>query len=715
MSLRVVTPFLNTNIPGAYVNYTVQSTPVGIASSGNIVIFGEADGGDSYKNVVLSGNFFTPDQLDKVQQAYISGQIVDAFRALTSPSADADIQGTATRIYIAKTNSGVKASAIIDTDYGTLSDLNWGTMGNQDKYQILSNQAEVAPVVTGVVISAFGAPLNGTTFKIRLNGAAATTVTLSATASDHDTIGHLVTELNALLPAGVVASPGTVPNNLVLTVAADSVAYRKGWGKSLELFDSTPGDLAALGLVAGLTASSEEPAVELQDSNALSGISEILAASADVALEVGYLGTTGTLTIASGMLTTTVVGGSGSNLSVDLSQYSTIGVLAAYIAAQPGYSASVVASANQLSPSKLDAVAAIGIASSGAGLEPGRIKRAASNWQIAMSTSRIVSFSPTALAGLPNPMASASFLSGGARGATLAADIVAVVDSLATIQANIVVPLISQDASLDIADGQTDPSSTYTINAVNALVKSHCLEFSTPALKRNRIAILSHNGLFAAAASAAQSLATFRCSLAFQQIQQVNSAGSVVQFQPWYGACVAAGMQAGGFYKSITNKFANIISFSDPSDFDSGSPGDVSEALDAGLLILMKDTAGSRWISDQTTYGFDNNFVYNAIQAVYDADIIALDLASSFQNAFVGKSLADVSAASAAAFLTQRMQNYMQLKLIAPSDDAPLGFKNPKIVINAPVMSVAVEIKLATALYFIPINFSISAVQQSAG
>ena len=157
-----------------------------------------------------------------------------------------------------------------------------------------------------------------------------------------------------------------------------------------------------------------------------------------------------------------------------------------------------------------------------------------------------------------------------------------------------------------------------------------------------------------------------------------------------------------------------MIAFEDPSGFDSGSPGDVEDALDAGLLILTKDTAGNRWVSDQTTYGFDTNFVYNSIQAVYLADILALDLADSFQKAFVGKSLADVDAATALSFLQQKMDGYRKLKMIATSDDAPLGYKNAKISIVAPTMDVSVEIKLATAIYFIPISISISQVQQSA-
>ncbi len=60
------------------------------------------------------------------------------------------------------------------------------------------------------------------------------------------------------------------------------------------------------------------------------------------------------------------------------------------------------------------------------------------------------------------------------------------------------------------------------------------------------------------------------------------------------------------------------------------------------------------------------------------------------------------------------MADFMKLKLIASSDDALAGFKNASITINGPVMLVSAEIKLAGALYFIPISFLVSPVTQSA-
>jgi len=908
------TPWISTPIPGAYVDTTVISNASGLASSGVVLIMGEAAGGPNYNEVQLKNNFFGPTALNQVRAIYTSGPIVDAFAALSAPSNDPDISGTATSIYILKTNEGTQATASVP-GYGTFTALNYGVGGNLFNYTVTSINSEVPPQVTGITVPAFGAPLNGDSFSIRLNGGAATVVTLGSSSgpvnpgeaasaqtaahaaytslnamtatsipavldgqtltpgvystgaanlaasangtltfngagvyviqvastlvtgsggiptmtlsggataaniywvvgssatinsgfsgtfqgnviadasitdtlggtvngsmialtgavtlsaativnaqnapllnyagtfgilgasavtgsaasgtvvtgnvgssptnsitnfppgvivgSTHSNIAQLVMELNTLLPAGITASAGA-SMNVILTMAVEGSPYSSGYSQSFELIDSTPGDLAALGLVAGLTASSEEPGVEVQIINTTAGVNEIFNVSPNVAMTVGYAGATGTLTINATTLTTSV-SPSSADLTVQLSQYTTISELAAFINSQPGYSATANPSATSLPPSALDQVTAVGIASSD-GAEPGRIKDSLYAFQQLMNTSTALGFTPSAVGGLPVP-GTLTYLSGGSLGPTLAIDIVNAISQMAGIQVNIIIPLFSQDATKDIIAGNTDPASTYTIDAINELLKTHCIQYSTPALKRNRMALLSYNDTYVNCKAQAQSLASYRCALTFQQVTQVNSAGVNQVFLPWYGACVAGGMQCGGFYKSICNHLANIVSFTDPVGYDSGDPADVADALIAGMLPLTQNTSGIPWVSDQTTYGLDTNFVYNSIQAVYLSDILSLDLAQYFQTAIVGKSVADVSAASALSALQQRFDYYKKLKMTTTSSDAPLGYRNASIQISAPSMYISVEAKLSTSIYFVAIDLALSAVQQSA-
>lgn len=714
MSQRFTTSYVNTNVPGAYVNTTVISNSSGLATSGVVLIMGEAAGGPDYSVTTLANNHFGPSALNQVRSIYTSGPIVDAFAALSAPSNDPDISGTASSIYIIKTNKGTKASATVaghSATYGTLSALNYGVAGNLFNYTVTSLDAETPPAVTGVTIPSYTG-LSGAAFTVRVNGGAATVVTPQGTITNRAT---LLTSLNAAFTSAslsnMIATAGTAADTITVGMITDAAAYSEGTGKSFELIDSTPGDLAALGLTTGLYVSSQEPAVEVKVVNTTAGISETLDVAPVVAMTVGYEGTTGTMTIGATTLATTVTGGTGTNLSITLAQYTTINQLVGFINSQPGYSATCAPAAIQLPPSALDQVT-VGIGSTTTD-KPGRVKNSVFAFKQQLATSTAVGFVSTAVAGLPDPSLMA-YLSGGQLGPTLAVDIVNAVAQMAGIQVNIIVPLFSQNASADITAGNTDPGSTYTINAINELMKSHCIQYSTPTLKRYRTAILSYNDTFANCKAQAQSLASYRCALTCQQITQVNSQGANQLFLPWYGAAVAAGMQTGGFYKSICNHLANVVSFTDPVGYDSGDPDQVSDALTAGLLVLSQVNSGITWVSDQTTFGFSDSFVYNSVQAVYLSDILTLDLGQTFQSAIVGKSVADISAASALSILQQRFDFYKRSKIVTTSNDAPLGYRGASIQIVAPSMFVQVEAKLTTSIYFVGIDLALSAVQQSA-
>jgi hypothetical protein len=413
------------------------------------------------------------------------------------------------------------------------------------------------------------------------------------------------------------------------------------------------------------------------------------------------------------------VGGTNAGtLTVLLADYPSIADLAAFINSNDGYTCTPgTAVLGSLPSTALDQVTSLGCCSTWEALTPGRIKVDAYKFFTALRDNGFLTeLSAQATSGLPQPSVGVSFLSGGAKGATSDANIAAAFDALKMVRGNFLVPLFSRDATGDIADGQTDTSSTYTIEAVHANARAHVLQMSTLKKRRNRQAFLSLRGALSDVKSASGELASFRCSLAFQDVRDRSIAGSVAQFQPWMNSVKAAGMQAAGFYRAIFNKGIAISgALQAAGDFNDQDDDAVELALEAGLLIIARPpTGGFKYVSDQTTYGRDNNFVYNSIQAVYVADIISLTTAQIMEQAFVGQSLADVSAAQALSVLDAIMDNMRRLKLIAFSDDAPKGYKNPVIKINGPAMVVSAEVKAATALYFIPITFSITQIQQSA-
>lgn len=561
------------------------------------------------------------------------------------------------------------------------------------------------------------------------------------TAATPGTITQPVTTTAIAVSASAAADLLVSAPVTITTVAATTI---DGIGKSLEIAElSTGTDLVSRSTFnlsttavtwvsktgAGtVLASATEASARINLARINDNIDEQITAGGTIGLTVSYLGTTAALTITSTTLSTTVVGGSGANLSVLLADYATISDLANYINSQTGYSAAASnATVGQLPSTALDRVTAAPIASTWNG-KNGRIKiDAFKMFQAISGTSATVSLGSTAAradSGLPAVNATVLYFSGGKKGSTSNALATAAIDALANVAVNFVVPLFSQDATLDIAAGATqgldtvngEVASTYTVDSINAWVKSHCLAMSKLKRKKNRQGIVSKRDTFLIQKNSAANLASARVACTFQDVKNPNSTGELTQFQPWMGAAIAAGMQTAGFYRAIVHKFANVSGIVQAAgDFNDRDDDAMESALLSGLMPLKRHpNGGYHWVSDQTTYTKDSNFVYNSLQAVYAADIIALTTAQRMEDAFVGQSVADISAAVAMTFLKGIMADFMRLKLIAASDDALAGFKNASITIAGPVMLVEAEIKLAGAIYFVPISFLVSPVTQTA-
>ncbi len=474
------------------------------------------------------------------------------------------------------------------------------------------------------------------------------------------------------------------------------------------------------GVPSAIIDSVSEYAVTLNVASTIGGISESFTAGGKYGLTIGYTGTSALCTVSATSITLVTTGGSNpGTLVLGFAQYPTIASLVSYINAQVGYTCSVGnVLAGQLPTTNLDQVTNAPFATSftGQGLN---LKMDAALFFQAVSASQLVQENnpaARALAGIPATNATIQYLAGGSLGSTSNANIAAALTALQAVTLNFIVPLFSQDAVLDSAAGLTDPSSSYTIDAINAQCLSHCILMSETRYQQNRQCFLSYLNSFDNCLEEAANLASFRSSLAFENFIQINSQGNLQQFQPWMGASLAAGMQAAGFYKAIVNKEINTTgTLMADGSFNPRSIDQVTQALQGGLLPAAPTPSGSiNWVSDQTTYGVDNNFVFNSIQAVYAADIITITTAQQMTQQFVGQSLADVTAPLAESAIEGIMANFLRLKLIAPSTGAPKGFQNVVVNINAPVMTVSLQVFLATALYFVDITFTVAPVSQSA-
>jgi len=394
-------------------------------------------------------------------------------------------------------------------------------------------------------------------------------------------------------------------------------------------------------------------------------------------------------------------------------QFKTMKDLSDFINSQTDYSSSLgSARFSSKSPTDLDR-GSFDISS--VGWKVGRIKADAVEWATEVSQSSLITVQLSGQSGLPEEITPEKFLSGGKRNGTTSLQVTQAFDVMGAVETNFVNTLFSKDASDDIVDGKTDSSSTYTIDAINALERNHVLAMSKLKAKKNRIGFASKSGTFTEQKEAAGEVGSFRIGFAIQDCKLSNSQGQIETYQPWMSGVIASGMQAAAGYKGIVKKFANVNGVVHTDGFNAKSSTDRESALKAGLLIMEPvNTGGFRWVSDQTSYAVDNNFVFNSLQAVYISDLMSLTLISSFERVVVGKSVAEISAAAALGFLESELFNFKRLKWITASDDAPKGWKNASIKIQGGVMRVSVEVKLAGLIYFVPINLAISEVTQEA-
>lgn len=634
--------------------------------------------------------------------------------------------------------SGLVGQTVAGTASGTTLTLTlqtgaqWNALPQANDMLLISSTAPAAWLASGANTGWYTV-VSSTTG----TGAGASTITLTRVSNGN--------------PASFVATAiAAVTDFRVLRPAIDGV------GKALEVFDGGGTEsittqlynlsttavswVSAAGALAKILLSASEYVAEIDVARLSDSVSEQIVGAGDVLLRVGYhgggvLGVTGTMTISGTTLTTSVSGGNGSNLSIDLKQFKTLSDLASLINSQTGYTASVGSAlfgqfplnykdTNNVPQVVLDkatwGIASHNITAVSTVSPAGRVKRDAFALAQKIANNSILIQLGTNLfvvpsAGQPDVQA-LFFLNGGAKGASTNARVTAAIDKMEKVRGNFLITLFSRDAADDIADGLTDSASTYTIDSINSYVRSHVLALSQIKRRRNRQGFASKETSFLNAKLAAQNLASARCALAFQDVKDNNSAGSLTQFQPWMTAVHAAATQAAAFYKPIVHKFLNCsgILMKDGS-FSDQSFSQLEDALQNGLLVVEQaPNGGFRWVSDQTTYGVDNNFVYNSIQAVYIADVIALTLAQRMEDAFVGQSLADVGAGIMLSYLAAVMVDFKKLKLIAASDDAPAGYKNAVIKINGNAAEISLEVKEATGLYFIPITLGISQITQTA-
>ncbi|MCZ2336771.1 MAG: hypothetical protein LC127_00975, partial [Chitinophagales bacterium] len=273
-------------------------------------------------------------------------------------------------------------------------------------------------------------------------------------------------------------------------------------------------------------------------------------------------------------------------------------------------------------------------------------------------------------------VAAKAFLTGAARGGSTNSNFQSGFDALLAHRCNIVVPLVSKDASTMISDGDTDASSTFTVSAVNLQAVTHCITASNTKNRSERNCYVSIKDSFANSQNASLNLNSERASMLFQDVEVVGVDGNLKFVDPWGAACILAGMQARmPVGTPATFKKINVNGIKH-QDYNSKSQIDL--AIDAGLLPLEAvDSGGFRVVVQNSTYSTDANFVYNRPSVLAAADDVAYNLRNQLEAIYVGTKAKTGTADSIRNSVIAIMTTFLNEGLIVGDDtNAGLGWKD---------------------------------------
>lgn len=401
-------------------------------------------------------------------------------------------------------------------------------------------------------------------------------------------------------------------------------------------------------------------------------------------------------------------------------KYPSLAALAEKISAQTDWSARVAdAALSSASPSVLDMVDEVNCKSiAGAHSFTGRIKNDHNAWtSFFAGTVSVLDFVAGARpikAGLPAGESSQTFLEGGAKGATSNADIQAALDAGLKIPTVQVLPLFSRDAYLDVADGLTEPESTYSIDSVHAALRAHVATGWSSSIRRERFGLASFFGSFEESKAKAQTLNYENISMTFQLARATGADGNAQWFLPWMlQCCMAAGRSQAILGTPLLRKSFNVLDvkhipessiYSDTlmRDFDPASKSMLDEAIEAGLLTMgVVEGAGLRLVSpDLSTRSRINDpkaWVYERNNVSFIFIEVIQTLRSVLEN-YIGERTTDVTTSEVASTVVNVLSSFV-------TSGAIVAFsRNPLVTDLGNGYAVQVQVRPAEALEFISLD-----------
>lgn len=302
------------------------------------------------------------------------------------------------------------------------------------------------------------------------------------------------------------------------------------------------------------------------------------------------------------------------------------------------------------------------------------------------------------------PLSSTSsiYLSGGTQGTPLYQDWLDALNLLKGVRVNTIVPLT----------GDT---------SVHAAVEAHCAYMG--GLGRNeRDAVCGAvqvdgagsptvtNGAYTLATKAqlkAQILAlnSRHVRLVGQRSARFNSLGVKTWYEPWFTACLVAGMQAGTpVGVSLTHKQVSVLDFSQHSGWN--PIDDAEEMIQSGLLFMESvPLVGSRWKRNITTYLQTDNIAFSEASVNEAVNYATYNFRTSLEAA-VGEPGFLRTTSNIRARAMDMLNKMVQEGII-------VSWRSLSFDLNADVLAVSVELAPVAPINFVPTVVHLATVSET--
>ena len=691
--------------PGAYTAVKVQDlTGFPLQATGIVGIIGEADGGEPGVLDIITGS-----QFNSAKDRYRSGPIADAIHPLAQPSVDPRVPAGASTIIIYKVNKSTQAELTLKNsaveDFMKLVSGNWGSKENN--LSCTASWGDVPPESARIEGGESGdfTFSGGETMALTVNDSDYTFTAVAGTYDPATMVGEL-TNVARWSPSLPIGAEVYATDKLAITPALSFPEYDY-------TYMSVSGAGAAILGLSGLSRGIKGNRVFVLNDGVSTETSESL--GGDTVMTVSLTGDACNLSIKeqSGQLKlTTECPNPTNNLDIVLAEYvdgvwkskTTIGALADKINAHTAYSAEASSGYESQNALLLDYYENLAIGKDGTGSLTADLYRF-ENWfnissQLA-NAEKVVNAVGNLLP-LPVP----NYFTGGTDGVPTNTDWADGFEALKAARVNSVVPLISAD------------KGSVSIDSVNAFCSSHVTYMSATKQKSERQAFVSKLGTKAEFKAAAKALNNGLVSIYSQdpRITSQTHGGELTYLDPWALCCIAAGVRSGtAVGEPLTYKTIDINALRVRDN--SWSPKiDYDEIIDAGCsLVEPLDSAGFRFVVDNTTYGVDPNFVWNRGSVIEASYFVAYDLRFNLELVFTGTKAKTGSAANISSFIKSRMDIYLDADITVGDDEnGGKGWKDLSVVIEGSAAIINMTATPVQGIDFILPTIYLADIRQSA-